>query len=223
MDKDYWNLTDVMLISKTNLVFSGACAIACTLEDITFLVICQPPSCFATKPTSSCDFSVSYIFPWWLFLFPSEIFPSQCHQMDPPAWGEKKKKSFFLFHTLSTLKICFQICGGPKSRSHLLCTPWMEAPPSVSPVWANSVVTLLGNVFRGYTPFFKCCCITLKTRGPLHNSCWCLQIKLLAQHSCHGTTPAGNWVPQISLLTPHPPFTHTSSLVRWGGESRQKI
>lgn len=95
MDKDYWNQTDVMLISKTNLVFSGACDIAGTFEDITFLVICQPPSCFATKPTSSCDFSVSYIFPWWLFLFPSEIFPSQCHQMDPLVSGEKKKALFY--------------------------------------------------------------------------------------------------------------------------------
>lgn len=101
MDKDYWNQTDVMLISKTNLVFSGACDIAGTFEDITFLVICQPPSCFATKPTSSCDFSVSYIFPWWLFLFPSEIFPSQCHQMDPLVSGEKKKL-FFIPHFVNT-------------------------------------------------------------------------------------------------------------------------
>lgn len=125
-----------MLISKTNLIFSGACDIACTFENIPFLVICQAPSCFATKPTSSCDFSVSCIFPWWLFPFPSEIFPSQCHQMDPSVW---KKKLFLLYHATSTLKMFFQFCGDPKSRCHLL--EWKLPPLCHLPeptVWSLS-------------------------------------------------------------------------------------
>lgn len=199
-----------MLISKTNLIFSGACAIACTFENTTFLVICQPPSSFATKPTPSCDFSVSYIFPWWLFLFPSEIFPSQCHEMDPPVW--KKKKLFFWSMLHQHSRCVFSSVEAPRGVTCFI-SPWMETPSSVSPAW---VWSLSWEMYLEDTEehFFKCYSITLKTRRPLHNSCWCLQIQLLAQLLWFN--------PSWKLSTTNLP-AHTSPTLPlwWDGEGNQ--